>query len=425
VTGTAATFSDRPHSGGLPYPPGEILGDTQAHLEKLAEAWRHIQRRHRDGLPLHNATGLERGLPLPGDADPWLLDDEWAGALYDERVRELGLAHLGGTPDRHDVVVTNRMTAALFAALQVTVRPGSTVVGVSPSYSHPAVVRGVRDAGGLLVDTVGVEAFEQALDRHEDVSVVVLTRLAVTYEALPEEDLHRVVEIARGRRLVVVLDDAGGARVGPAVLGQPRTLELGVDLGATGMDKYGLAGPRVGLLGGRADLVARVRARAFELGSECRPMLYPAVVRSLEGYRPELVRELVATTRTVGHALRERLGDWVEHTPFITRLPGEAIRAELARRGGADPVKLAAIEATAALAMVLLRDHGLLTVHFAGMPPGTDALLIKFLPASTIDTIGGVHAFAAAVDSALDEAAAIATDPAALRLLLCGDPGGR
>jgi L-seryl-tRNA(Ser) seleniumtransferase len=420
VTGTAETFSGRPPADGLPYPSGAILSDTQAHLDKLAEAWRHIRRRHRAGLPLHNATGLERGLPLPGDADPWLLDDEWAGALYDERVRDLGLAHLGGTPGRHDVVVTNRLTAALFAALQVTVRPGSIVVGVSPSYSHPAVVRGVRDAGGILVDTVGVGEFERALEEHGDVSVVVLTRLAVTYEALPEEDLRRVVELAHARGLLVVLDDAGGARVGPAVLGQPRTLELGVDLGATGMDKYGLAGPRVGLLGGRADLLAKARARAFELGSECRPMLYPAVARSLEGYRPELVRELVASTREVGEALRERLGDWVEHTPFITQLPGEAIRAELARRAGAEPVELAAIEATAALAMVLLRDHGLLTVHFAGMPPGTAALMIKFLPASTITAIGGAHAFAAAVDGSLDEAAAVVTDPAAVRRLLCG-----
>jgi L-seryl-tRNA(Ser) seleniumtransferase len=144
------------------------------------------------------------------------------------------------------------------------------------------------------------------------------------------------------------------------------------------------------------------------------------VARSLEGYRPELVRELVASTREVGEALRERLGDWVEHTPFITQLPGEAIRAELARRAGAEPVELAAIEATAALAMVLLRDHGLLTVHFAGMPPGTAALMIKFLPASTITAIGGAHAFAAAVDGSLDEAAAVVTDPAAVRRLLCG-----
>ena len=59
-----------------------------------------------------------------------MLDDEWSGALYSPRIRALGLDHLGGDPDSHDIVVTNRLTAALYAAFQVTVEPGSTVIGV-------------------------------------------------------------------------------------------------------------------------------------------------------------------------------------------------------------------------------------------------------------------------------------------------------
>ncbi|MEO3892240.1 hypothetical protein [Nonomuraea sp. B5E05] len=409
----------------LPYGPGTVLTGTEAHLRKLSEAWRHIHRRHEAGLPLHNVSGLERGLPLP-KLDPWTLDDEWAGALYTGRVRELGLTHLGGNADVHDIAVANRLTAALFAAFQVTVRPGSTVVGVSATYSHPAVVRAVRDAGGHLVDTIGPAGFQQALSERSDVSVVALTRLAVSYEALAEDDLRLVVALAHERGAVVVVDDAGGARVGPAVLGQPRTLELGADLGATGLDKYGVAGPRVGLLGGRADLVGRARARLFELGSECRPVLYPAVVQTLETYRPERVRALVASTRLAGAALRTRLGEHMVHdTPFITRLPGEAISAELARRAGPGTTPPAPIDATALLAMVLLREHGLLTVHFAGMPPGTSALLIKFLPAQTIEALGGPEAFAATVDLSLDQAAAVLTEgEAAVRRLLLGDSDG-
>jgi L-seryl-tRNA(Ser) seleniumtransferase len=425
----------------LPYAPGPILSDTAAHLRKLGEAWRHIRRRHAAGAPLHNVSGLERGLPLPDDVDPWLIDDEWAGALYADRVRDLGLAHLGGTLGRHDVFVANRLTAALYAAMQVTVRPGSTVVGVSATHSHPAVVRAVRDAGGRFRDTAGVAEFEAALRAHSDVSVVALTRLAVTYDALPEADLRRVVEIAHARGALVVVDDAGGARVGPAVLGQPCTLELGADLGATGLDKYGVRGPRVGLLGGRSDLVAKARARAFELGSECRPALYPAVARSLECYRPDWVRELVASARRVGAALRERLGaDLVKDTPFISLLPGAAIGTELRRRAAAtgtgtatatgtatgtvSPVDLVPVEATAALAMVLLRDHGLLTVHFAGLPPGTADLLIKFLPPATVAAVGGPAAFAAAVDAALDETAGALADHDTLRGLLFGARAG-
>ena len=407
-------------TNGLPYPSGTILSDTDAHLRKLNRAWSHIRQRRAAGLPLYNVSGLERGLPLPEDLDSWVLDDEWSGALYSRQLRELGLTHLGGDAERHDVVVTNRLTAALFAAFQVTVRPGSTVVGVSPSYSHPAVVRGVRDAGGRLVETIGARAGCRALDEHDDVSVVVITRLAVTYDALPVEDLHAVVAAAHTKGTLVVVDDAGGARVGPAMLDQPGTLAFGADLGATGLDKYGVSGPRVGLLGGRTDLVAKARARAFELGSECRPVLYPAVVRCLAEYDPQRVRDLVASTQRVGAALRDRLGEWVEETPFITRVPGAGIKAELARRG-AEVADLMPIEATAVLAMTLLAEYGYLTVHFAGLPPGTDALLIKFLPPETIAELGGPQRFAEVVDEAFDLTVKRLAEPGGAVALLHGD----
>ena len=71
-----------------------------------------------------------------------------------------------------------------------------------------------------------------------------------------------------------------------------RTLELGVDPGATGPDKYGTKGPRFGLLAGRKDLVSQIRAKGFEFGMEARQMLYPAVVRTLEQYDPTRVRAL-------------------------------------------------------------------------------------------------------------------------------------
>ena len=194
---------------------------------------------------------------------------------------------------------------------------------------------------------------------------VVLTRLAVTYEALPEHELMTIVAAAKERDLPVVADDAGGARVGPAVLDQPRTLELGVDVGVTGLDKYGVAGPRLGVLAGRHELVDAIRARAIELGLEARPML-PAAVRSLERYRPERVRALVDATNELGDALERRIGSLLTRTPFTLKLRGEDMLA--AADAGE---RIVPVEATAALAMQLLRDHGLLTVHFAAVPPGT------------------------------------------------------
>ena len=390
-------------------------------MAKLNEAWRVIRDRHAGGLPLHNVSGLERGLHLPENIPPWMLDDEWSGALYVEPLRRLGLEHLGGEDGVHDVTVTNRLTAAIYVAMQVTVRPGSTVIGVSASHSHPCVRRAVRDAGAQLVEAVGLAQFRAVLDRNSDVSVVALTRLAVTYEALDEPDIREIVRLAHARGALVILDDAGGARVGPALLGQPRSLQLDVDLAATGLDKYGVIGPRVGLLGGRIDLLAAGRARSFEFGSECRPVLYPAVVESLRHYSDQCVRDLVASTKQAGEVLRSRLGDIVENTPFIFTLTGEAIRSELNRRSGGASTPLAPIEATATLAAVLLTDHGLLTVHFAGLPPGTSALLIKFISAGTLESVGGAERFAHMIDQSLTRAAQISTDLAAVRALLLGD----
>jgi L-seryl-tRNA(Ser) seleniumtransferase len=407
-----------PFADGLPYARGEILRDTADDYAKLRVAWRIVRERH-GAATLYNFTGLERSF-VPGDADPALFDDELAPAFYGEELTRLALEHLGGDPERDDVLVTNRLTAAIFVAMQVLVQPGDTVVGISPGYSHPAVVRAVRAAGGQLVETHDADELAEALSTTE-APLVVLTRLPVTYEPFSNEELDAVLAVARERGAVIFADDAGGARVGPAVLGQPKTLELGVAAGATGLDKYGTTGPRLGLMAGRRELVAQMRARALELGMEARPMLYPAVVRSLTGYRPERVRELVAATDSLYEALDRRgLGAVLTRTRVAVRLEGEDVLTEAMRRGDVAEPPIVPIEATAALAMLLLRDHGILTVHFAALPPGTAALLLKFIPPETLDGFGGPDTFASAVDTSLDELAGLHPTPERVRELLLG-----
>ena len=406
----------------LPYERGSLLPDTDADVAKLRAAWRIVEERRGEDT-LFNFTGLERSLSF-GDVDESLLDDDLAPAVWGDRLTELGLDHLGGEPGRDDVFVANRLTAAIVAAMQILVRPGDTVLGVSARYSHPVVVRAVRLAGGEFVDTRGYEEFAAHLER--DPALVVLTRLAVSYEALPLNEVEEIVAETRRVGVRLFVDDAGGARVGPAVFGQPKTLELGADAGATGLDKYGTTGPRLGLLAGRADLVGRIRARGIELGLEARPMLYPAVVRSLERYSPERVRDLVAATNELGDVLEARL-PWVARTPVAVKLEGEDVLAEAARRAGVQVTQchLVPYEATAALAMLLLRDRGILTVHFAALPPGTSALLLKFVPPELLARFGGAERFADAVDEALGELATLVTDEEALRRLLAAGAAAR
>jgi L-seryl-tRNA(Ser) seleniumtransferase len=413
-----------PLAPGLPYARGTILRSTEDDVTKLREAWRIIRARiDKDGADaVFNFTGLERAFQLEPQDMPFA-DDELGAAMYGERLTELALEHLGGTPARHDVMLFNRMTAATLAVHFVLAEPGDTVVGFSAAYSHPTVARAAARIGARFVDTTSLDAFARALDADARVRLTVLTRLATTYEMLDAATLREAVRLARARGARIYVDDAGGARVGPVVFGQPRLLELGVDVGATGLDKYGTVGPRLGLLAGDRDLVAALRARAFEFGLEARPLLYPAAVRSLEQYRPERVSALVAATREVEAALRARLGDRVHTTPVTAQLLADDILSVALERAGLSAPAIVPYEAMAGLAMLLLRDHGMLTIHLAALPPGARGILVKFVPPETLHRFGGAAAFAEAVDRSLDALAALVGRPDAVRALVLGAGG--
>ena len=394
----------------LPYERGALLPDTAADVAKLRAAWRIVARRQRDGT-LYDFTGLERSLEL-GDVEPGMLDDDLAPALVGDRLTGLALEHMGGIEGRDDVFVANRLTAAVVAAMLVLVRPGDTVLGVSASYSHPVVHRAVRLAGGALVDTVGAAGFAAHLERLEP-ALVILTRLAVSYEALPADELAAIGEAAERHGVPVFVDDAGGARrsrrLRPAAdaraarRGRRDRARQVRDDGAEarppgGAGRAGGQDSRAGdraRARGAADALPRRRAHARAV----RPRARPRARRGDDRGRDELESRL----------------PWVDRTPVAVKLQGE----DTAQATGS---ALLPYEATAALAMLLLRDHGILTVHFAALPPGTSALLLKFVLPETLEAFGGAARFAEAVESSLAELAELAGDEHALRELLVGRP---
>ncbi|MDA1023846.1 MAG: hypothetical protein O2817_10980 [Proteobacteria bacterium] len=410
------------HAPGLPYAHGDIIRDSRDDHRKLRQAWRHIAAREKQhGLDaVYNLSGLERRYEASPETYP-LMDDELAPALMGGRLDELALDHLGGDPATDAIMVFNRQTAAVLTATLVLVEPGQTVIGVSTTGSHPCVVRAAKRAGATFIDTLGLAAFEEALAAADDVALVSMTRLAVSYEILSLREIEKIVTLAHDKGAKVLVDDAGGARVGPAIFDQPKMLGLGVDVGSTGLDKYGTIGPRVGLMGGRKELVEKMRALAFEIGVEARPMIYPAIIHSLEQYDEARVRELVDVTKGVVAAVKKRLGNRITETPVIARLDGEDTLEIAMERAGLKDRPVMPIEASAALSMLLLRDYGVLTVHFAGLPPGTSALLIKFIVPETLERFGGAEKLADAIDASLDQLAGVIGDEKAFRELLYGE----
>jgi len=414
------TKTDRfgnPITGELPYARGRIIASTDDDYRKITEAHHVIRTRLSAGEGVFNFSGLERAYPA-GTDDIGNLDDETASAIYEEGFRKAALRHLGGSSLVHDAFLANRLTAATMATHLTMVNPGQTVLGVAPSYSHPTVIRAANLAGGRFAGTTGLREFAAALDAERNIGLVVVTRLAVTYDIIETDDLKAIVGLAQGRGLPIYVDDAGGARVGPAIFGQPKSLELGVDIAATGLDKYGVFGPRFGLLGGKRELVARIRSKAWQLGLEARPIFLPAALRSLQRYDPKRVKTLVQTTKEVGNELKKILGNRVHDNPITSQLLAEDILELIMERGNISEPPMVPYEATAAVAMNLLKDHGIVTVHFAGVPPGTSALLIKFVPPETLQKFGGAKKFAQAVDSSITKAAQQSSEPDGIRRLL-------
>lgn len=409
-----------PIIGELPYARGKILSDTEQDLRKVAKAWRIINSKITQKGPsaIFNFTGLERKIVTPseGEYDPF--DDEISPALYFDKLRSAALEHLGGDPKIHDVAVFNRMAAATLAAHLALVKPGETVVGVSASCSHSTIIRAAKQAGAKFIDTVGFENFAKVMENESSVSLVALTRLAVTYETLPLDELHSIINLAKRRDVVVYMDDAGGARVGPAFFNQPKMLELGIDAGSTGLDKYGTQGPRFGLMGGEKGIVAKIRSKGFELGLEARPMLYGAIFRSIQSYNPKRVLELIESTKRVATELKKRLGSRVTETPVTAQLLAENVLQIAMEKAKLSTPPIVPYEAAAALAMILLEDYGIITVHFAGLPPGTASILIKFIPPETLNRFGGPERLAAAIDASLDRVATVIGNRAELERLL-------
>lgn len=368
-------------------------------------------------------TGSLRAFPIAHE-DQDTICAEWLGpGLHAEEIKSAALGHLGGRPD-HGIAFFNRTSAGIIAAVN-SLACGNPVVSVVPANgkSHASVVRGCALTGVPLIEVQENLNWREAITHHRP-KLILITTVTSSLDILDDATTEQVIDFGHEMGARIMLDEAYGTRLRPALMGGRPSLAFDADLAITNCDKSGMQGPRAGLMGGVPELIDRVQSRAFELGMEARPPLIAAAFRALQHYRPEQLVEEARKNAALTTALRTALPSIaVQHTALGPLLSEESVLSEMMRIGGLRSGKppIVPCEATTALGVFMLRDHGILTTNTHGQPGASVTLRLK--PTSgALERVGGVEGVVAAVCRSMEAAADAMREPAAFHELFFGEP---
>lgn len=350
---------------------------------------------------MYNFTGHRRDFLAQASDLENELAEEWIGTpVIEEQFNDLARAHFGAGTDA-SVALFNRSAAGIVATLLTMASKGDRVLAVAPKgRTHPSIRRGAGLAGAELCELDPDDGLESSW--FEGTVLTVLTRVTSELDILAPDQIQAVIAMAEGVGSPVFIDDAYGTRVGPALLGQQKTLELGVDFAITSCDKAGLGGPRAGLMVGRPELVDGAVAQASGLGLEARGPLVLGVLRALERYAPETLQGDSSVAREIAAGLKERFGvDYVLDLcmgPTISEDDVLTIALD-GRNERADDCALVPAEASCILGMALLEDHGVVTSNVAERPGARVSLRLR-PTADEVERFGGPARVVDAVDDA-------------------------
>ncbi|MDM0109148.1 aminotransferase class I/II-fold pyridoxal phosphate-dependent enzyme [Variovorax sp. J22R24] len=367
-------------------------------------------------------TGNQREFPLKVE-DLNTHCEEWVGpGLFAEELRQAAIAHMGGLPT-DGVATVNRTSAGIIAAI-AALAEGRSVVSVVPpgGRSHASVIRGCGIARVELHEVQGDKDWAAAIEQHKP-ALVVITTVTSSLEFLDDAVAMDAAGVAKASGAKVLLDEAYGARMRPVLRSGVLSLKLGGDLAITNCDKAGLSGPRSGLLVGRPELVTRVSAKASEFGMEARAPIAASALRSIQRFSPQDLIDEAQAGQKLAHALQERLGaELVAVSDLGPMIEEDLALKEVFRRAGrsTDNAGVTPAEVTSALGMVLLRDHGILTVNTHGQPGARVSVRLKPTHGA-IERVGGMARVIEAMNTSFSEVARYVAKPEDLAQLILGD----
>lgn len=313
-----------------------------------------LQKHGREGF--YDLTGLAGGFPILSE-DKGLLETYAGPALFEDALQTLGKIHLGG----ERILALNRTSSGILAVVLALVKEGDEIVHYLPKLpAHPSIPRSAELVGATYREFDDIDEFEVG----ENTSLVFITGSTMDHEVINKKDFLRVVEISKSNGIPVVVDDASGARLRTVVYKQPRAMDMGADITITSTDKL-MDGPRGGLMSGNSDIMILIKSKAHQFGLEAQPPLVAGMVRALENLSPARILEAFSNKHELYNALKNDFSH-VKETPTGIMIRPEALNLELDDRGV--KTDLCPDDLAYLFSMLLLRNHGIITIPAVGMP---------------------------------------------------------
>lgn len=310
---------------------------------------------------LYDLSGLAGGFPVK-KSDLSLLETYSGPAIFSAYLQKEGTQHLGGDK----VAAFNRTSAAILATILALVKPGEEVIHYLPELpSHPSIPRSVKLQGASYREFDNLQDFQLT----DETSLVVITGSTMDHQVLPLKDFERIIQISQEKQVPVLVDDASGARIRTVIYDQPRALDMGADLVVTSTDKL-MDGPRAGLMAGNGPLMDRITDKAHQFGLEAQPPIVAGIVRALEDFNPQRILDSLER-RDKLHQMAGTVLEGVEKTPTGFMITATNLKKQITPEGSETltPRELATL-----MAMMLLREHHIITIPAVGMPGVSDTI---------------------------------------------------
>jgi L-seryl-tRNA(Ser) seleniumtransferase len=310
---------------------------------------------------LYDLSGLAGGFPVK-KSDLSLLETYSGPAIFSAYLQKEGTQHLGGDK----VAAFNRTSAAILATILALVKPGEEVIHYLPELpSHPSIPRSVKLQGASYREFDNLQDFQLT----DETSLVVITGSTMDHQVLPLKDFERIIQISQEKQVPVMVDDASGARIRTVIYDQPRALDMGADLVVTSTDKL-MDGPRAGLMAGNGPLMDRITDKAHQFGLEAQPPIVAGIVRALEDFNPQRILDSLER-RDKLHQMAGTVLEGVEKTPTGFMITAANLKKQITPEGSETltPRELATL-----MAMMLLREHHIITIPAVGMPGVSDTI---------------------------------------------------